>query len=81
MVVDRNSADHIPAPAIDLVDSTGTGDAFAGALAASCAVGDDLRSAVRFASAAGALACTKFGSVEALPQKAEIIELLQQQTE
>jgi len=79
MVVDRDSADHIPAYTIDLVDHTGTGDAFAGALAASLAVGDDLRKAVKFASAAGALACTKFGSVDAMPTKAEIIELLQKQ--
>ena len=79
MVVDRNSADHIPAFTIDLVDHTGTGDAFAGALAASLAVGDDLRKAVRFASAAGAIACTKFGSVDALPTKSEIIELMQKQ--
>ena len=79
MVVDRDNADHIPAYAIDLVDHTGTGDAFAGALAASMAVGDDLRKAVRFASAAGALACTKFGSVDAMPTKAEIIELMQKQ--
>ena len=50
-------------------------------LAASCAVGDDLRTAVKFASAAGALACTKFGSVEALPHKADIIQLLQQQAD
>jgi sugar/nucleoside kinase (ribokinase family) len=40
-------------------------------------VGDDIRKAVKFASAAGALACTKFGAIEALPAKAEIIELLQ----
>jgi ribokinase len=79
MVVDRDNADHIPAYPIDLVDHTGTGDAFAGALAASLAVGDDLRKAVRFASAAGALACTKFGSVDAMPVKSEIIELMQKQ--
>jgi len=79
MVVDRDNADHIPAYTIDLVDHTGTGDAFAGALAASLAVGDDLRKAVKFASAAGALACTKFGSVDAMPAKAEIIELMQKQ--
>jgi ribokinase len=79
MVVDRAGADHIPAFVIELVDQTCTGDAFAGALAASCAVGDDIRRAVKFASAAGALACTKFGSIESLPTKAEIIELLQKQ--
>jgi ribokinase len=79
MVVDRNSADHIPAFEIELVDHTGRGDAFAGALAAYCAVENDVRAAVKFASAAGALACTKFGSIEALPTKADIIELLQKE--
>lgn len=77
MVVDRTNADHIPAFEVELVDQTCRGDAFAGALAACCAVGDDIRKAAKFASAAGALACTKFGSIEALPTKAEIIELLQ----
>ncbi len=79
MVVDRDGADHIPAFEVELVDQTGRGDAFAGALAAYCAVKDDVREAVKFASAAGALACTKFGSIEALPTKAEIIELLQKE--
>jgi len=79
MVIDRNGADHIPAFEVELVDQTGRGDAFAGALAACCAVGDGLREAVKFASAAGALTCTKFGSIEALPSKAEIIELLQKE--
>jgi len=79
MVVDRDGADQIPAFEVELVDQTGRGDAFAGALAASCAVGDDIREAVRFASAAGALASTKFGSIEAMPTKAEIIELLQKE--
>jgi len=79
MVVDRNSADHIPAFEIESVDHTGRGDAFAGALAAYCAVKNDVREAVKFASAAGALACTKFGSIEALPTKADIIELLQKE--
>jgi len=79
LVVDRNGADHIPAFEVELVDQTCRGDAFAGALAAYCAVDEDVREAVKFASAAGALACTKFGSIEALPTKAEIIELLQKE--
>jgi ribokinase len=79
MVVDRNGADHIPAFEVELVDQTARGDAFAGALAAYCGVKDNIREAVKFASAAGALACTKFGAIEALPTKAEIIELLQKE--
>jgi ribokinase len=79
MVVDRNGADHIPAFEVELVDQAGRGDAFAGALAAYYAVKNDVREAVKFASAAGALACTKFGSIEALPTKEEIIQLLQKE--
>ncbi|MFC1739272.1 ribokinase [Planctomycetota bacterium] len=79
MVVDRNGADHIPAFEVELVNKTARGDAFAGAISAYCAVKDDIREAVKFASAAGALTCTKFGAIEALPTKAEIIQLLQQQ--
>ncbi len=79
MVVDRDSADQIPAFEVELVDQTGRGDAFAGALAAYCAVEDDIRSAVEFASAAGALVCTKFGALEAMPTKADIIQLLQKE--
>ncbi len=79
IVVDRKGADHIPAFDVELVDDAGKGDAFAGALAASCAVGDEVRRAVEFASAAGALACTKFGAMEAMSNRAEIIELLQRQ--
>jgi ribokinase len=77
LVVDREGATHIPAFEVKFVDHTACGDAFDGALAASCAVGDEIRKAVKFASAAGALACSKFGGQEALPKKEEIIELLQ----
>jgi ribokinase len=79
MVVDRDGADHIPAFEVELMDQTGRGDAFAGALAAYYAVKNDIREAAKFASAAGALACTKFGSIEALPTKDEIIQLLQKE--
>ncbi|MBP8302524.1 MAG: ribokinase [Phycisphaerae bacterium] len=78
VLVDRNGAEHIPTFEVELVHQTGRGDAFAGALAAYLAVEDDLKKAVEFASAAGALACTKFGFLEAMPTKAEIIQLLQQ---
>ncbi len=77
VVVDRDIADHIPAFEVELVDQTGRGDAFAGALAAHYAAKDNIREAVKFASAAGALACTKFGTIDALPTNDEIIELMQ----
>lgn len=81
MVIDRSGVDHIPAFEVELADQTSSDDAFAGALAAYCAVKDDVRGAAKFASAAAALTCTKFGSIEALPTRAEIIELLQKEDE
>lgn len=77
LVVDKNGTEHIAPFEVNFVDHTGCGDAFDGALAASCAVGDEIKKAVKFASAAGALACSKFGAQESLPKKEEIIELLQ----
>ncbi|MBN1787586.1 MAG: ribokinase [Sedimentisphaerales bacterium] len=78
LVVDKTGANQIAPFEVNFVDHAGCGDAFDGALAASCAVGDKIRDAVKFASAAGALACTKFGSQESLPKKEEILELLQE---
>jgi len=61
---------------VDPVDTTGAGDAFCGALAARLAAGDDLRSAVRYAAAGGALATTNAGAVPSLPRAADIERLL-----
>lgn len=78
-VVNRHASDHIPGFAVERVDRTCCPDAFAGALAASIGAGDDVKQAVRFAAAAGALACSKFGAQESLPSKQDILELLMQQ--
>ena len=77
-IVDRNDTTHVPWFDLDIVDHTASTDAFAGALAASCAVGDEPKDAVKFACAAGALAMSKFGTQDSLPKKEKIIELLQQ---
>jgi ribokinase len=47
----------VPAPAGDIVDTTGAGDAFAGALAAAIADGADRTEALRRAARAGTEAC------------------------
>jgi ribokinase len=67
---------HVEAFAVDAVDSTAAGDAYCGAFAAGVAAGHDVSAAMRFASAAGALATTKAGAVPSLPQRSEIDELL-----
>ncbi|MGA2915573.1 MAG: ribokinase [Sedimentisphaerales bacterium] len=78
LVVDREGTTHIPPFEVKFVDRTGCGDAFDGALAASCAAGTEIKEAVKFASAAGAITCTRFGGAEALAKKEEIQELLQE---
>jgi ribokinase len=58
------------------VDTTGAGDAFAGALAVALSEGQDLPAAVRFSAAAGALAVTRAGAQPALPTREAIERLL-----
>jgi ribokinase len=71
-----DGVEHLPAFRVDVVDTTGAGDAFCGALASRLAAGDPLAVAVRWASAAGALATTRFGAVPAQPTAAAISALL-----
>jgi ribokinase len=64
---------HLAAPKVDVVDTTGAGDAFVGALAARLARGDSLEDAVAYAVRAGAAAVTKEGAQGALPTP-EVVE-------
>lgn len=65
-----------PAFTVDVVDTTGAGDAFCGSLAARLATGAPMRDAVRWACAAGALATTRSGAVPAQPVADAIRALL-----
>lgn len=63
---------RIDALSVEAVDTTGAGDAFVGALAAALDEGQAFPAALRFASVAGALACTKEGAMPSLPARAAI---------
>jgi ribokinase len=65
-------ATHIPGFRIQPVDTTAAGDTFTGAMAVGLAEGMDLPIAVRFANAAGALACLKAGASASIPTRAEV---------
>jgi 2-dehydro-3-deoxygluconokinase len=52
---------------VQAVDATGAGDCFAGNLLARLALGDDLKTAARYANAAAALSVQGFGAVAHLP--------------
>jgi ribokinase len=69
---------HVGLPAFDVevVDTVGAGDAFCAALAVRLAEHAHLVDAVRFANAAGALACTKHGAEPSMPTRDEVEALL-----
>jgi ribokinase len=72
---DGESVKHLPAPQVDVVDTTGAGDAFVGALAAQLARAASLEEAVAYAVRAGAAAVTREGAQGALPTP-EVVEAL-----
>jgi sulfofructose kinase len=67
-----------PAFPVHTVDTLGAGDIFHGAFALAITEGQELNEALRFASAAAALKCTRFGGAFAAPQRVEVEELLRQ---
>jgi ribokinase len=78
MVVDKAGlVERVPAAEVAVVDTTGAGDAFNGALAVRIAEGGDILDAVRWGGAAGALACTAHGVVPALPHRESLTGLLE----
>jgi sulfofructose kinase len=62
----------IPAFEVDVVDTTGAGDAFHGAFTLGLVEGMTSAAAARFACAAAALKCTRLGSRAGLPKRREI---------
>jgi len=63
---------HVAAPDVDVIDTTGAGDAFCGAFATRLAVGDAILDAARWGVAAGSAAVTKPGAGSAMPDVAQI---------
>ena len=72
---DGESKEHLTSPEVEVVDTTGAGDAFVGALAAKLAQEASLEDAVTYAVRAGAAAVTKEGAQGALPTP-ETVEAL-----
>lgn len=64
--------------AVSAIDSTAAGDAFAAGLGVALAETGDIRRAVDWGSAAGALAASRRGAQQAMPTRAEVLHLLEQ---
>ena len=69
---DGTTAIHQPAFPVEAIDSTAAGDTFNGALAVALARDLNIKEALRFASAAAAIAVTKLGAQASIPSLTEI---------
>jgi ribokinase len=67
----------VPSYPVEVVDSVGAGDAFCAALVVRLAEGATPQEALSFASAAGALACTRPGAEPSMPHRHEVEALLE----
>ena len=63
---------HVAPEPVDVIDTTGAGDTFAGAFAVALSEQMTLHEAVRFANRAGAQATTKKGAQEGMPRREQI---------
>jgi ribokinase len=77
LVYDGATAVHFEAFPIEVVDTTGAGDAFNGGLAVGLSAGGNLEQVIPLASAAAALTCTRRGAQDALPDRAAVERFLQ----
>lgn len=67
----------IPTYKVDVVDTTGAGDAFNGGLAVALAEKRPLEQAIAFANATAALCVTRYGTAPSMPYRHEVDALLQ----
>lgn len=65
----------LSAPAVAVVDTTGAGDVFCGALAAELALGEDVMAAAMTAVHAGSYAVTGLGARGAMPRRHDVTRL------
>lgn len=63
---------HTPAPVVEAVDTLAAGDVFHGAFAFGLVEGWAMETIIRFASAAAAIKCTRFGGRLGAPRRSEV---------
>ncbi|MDR0583085.1 MAG: ribokinase [Treponema sp.] len=69
---DGQKDELVPCLPVDVLDTTGAGDAFNGAFVTALVEGKDLFSALRYGNAGGALSTTKPGTAPAMPFRKDI---------
>lgn len=74
--ITRTDTGLIPTFPVQVVDTTGAGDAFNGGLAVALAEGQPLENAVAFATATASLSVTRPGTSNSMPRREEVDALL-----
>ena len=72
LILTEDGQEEAPGVSVDVVDTTGAGDAFNAGLAVALAEGKGLTAAVSFASRCGALACQALGVIPGLATRATV---------
>ena len=75
--LERERVRHLPAFAVDVVDTLGAGDVLHGAFALALARSERIEGALRFASAAAALKCSRPGGRTGAPSADEVEDFLE----
>jgi sugar/nucleoside kinase (ribokinase family) len=70
--IDTDAVRTMPVFAVEAIDTLGAGDTFHGAFALALAEGREAIAAMRFAAAAAAVKCTRFGGISGTPSRAEV---------
>jgi sugar/nucleoside kinase (ribokinase family) len=78
--LDRGTVRHMPAFRVEAVDTLGAGDTFHGAFVFRLVETGDVVEAMRFAAAAAAIKCTRFGGLMGAATRAEVNDFLRQRS-
>ena len=76
LILTDGAVNKVPGITVEVTDSTGAGDAFNAGLAVALADGKELRDAVLWSMAAGAIAVTRPGAQQAMPTRQEVEDFL-----
>jgi sulfofructose kinase len=76
MLLDGDHLHHEPAAAVDVVDTTGAGDAFRAGFIYALLQGSEPSDLLRVANAAAAVSCTRAGAMRSVPTLAEVQRLV-----
>jgi ribokinase len=67
---------HFPSPKVQVVDSSGAGDAFLGTFSAWMVMGKSIEEALKAAVISGSLACCRLGTMSAIPDPMQVLQHL-----